>query len=1138
MNELLIIIHIIFLIQLRETLSHFLFLDSTSQTEMSPASSVCLDGSTVLFSSSSGGGNTGGNRSLTSTPTPTSSSISSISSVTAAAATTTKAGSSPSQAKGHCDQFVWPSPPVTIHQTTSNLGSPTVNSQSSPLPQLAKPNQSGTFWLSPTNSVSTFSASPVVSSGSNSLTLNYVQSPNNNTGNCLSSGTIINSSASSSTAGNKSSASNITPTLKGSLPVPVTSISAPTATTTTGANSSGKKASYQPFSAKTVKRPSSPCPNIDVRQLPLEQNRPPPIPLSPVLTSISPVNLLPNKVSPLVSTTNIPGGNTVTSTPTLASLPTLPVVTNPNILFTVTPPLVATNKTEIVSLSTPTLPILPLLTAQKFPTVGPIDTTCGAPTIVTTLQPNTSVFSTIDANTLYPAALQKKESPIILPITSKPSVVRQSSSPLVKIENCTTGNAKKNDESSKTDKEAISTSKGKDGKDAKVLKDGDRCPLQLAQDILNRFEKKSGDKNAEAENNKSNNNNVGSTQAINSTTPTNRAGSEEKEKAKEKANTNKAVKTTKDGNKAEEKCNKNEVATTASVGKIDSSSLSSTTGGTSKGSTLPVKAANEVETNNKSSSVAEPSKVVAPSSTADIVVLPPDNKIGKISLDPSRGVMQQQNPIVVGSSSAPVVVTHNATIPLNTIVPSANTGGHQLQQQHHPALPENTIITSQTPVMGTTPLILKDGLQLTDQGLTLTTSVSGPIPTISLSAVGNQIIQTSGAPVPCSTTLTAAGLGAFGPAGTNQIILQQPQAATDLGNGANPTFITTSTGRYPILQTIQPLFLNSAGPVGGPLIISQPTQPSQDHTQGNPTIAQQSFIYDQNGTPTATIDATGAFQSMLQPATTTMVLDPSMCAGNPNLAGGKKKKKRLSKKQQQQQAQLQLQQQFILQQIQQAQQQQAAAAAIAPLTIFPQSFNLGPQGFSLQPTMNFFPTPTILTLPNLILNPADGTLFIQPSTPLPTATTAPMQPTMKLGNFPMTTTTTISQNPQNIAPKKDGPTIVTNLMEPLKPATTPGLDSGSDDSRRNPTPDSSTNDLQLGLINMAGPTQQTNTITLNIPTQTTTTVLHNASPVMNKKNSKSRTVSSSSTTVKRILPQKQILPKIDSTTPSTTENAN
>lgn len=1118
---------------------------------MSPASSVCSDGSTILFSSStSGNSNNGGNRSLTTTPTSTmsSSSTSSISSVSApAAATTTKVSSSPSQGQGQSDQFVWPSPPLTLHQTVSNLSSSTANIPQPILPQLSPVSNptNGTFWLSPANSLATLSTGQFVSSGSNSLTLNYVQSPNNiNTGNCVSSANIISNIGAISLASSVPSTlvTTASTTATTSVPTPTTTATVTGTAVTTGGTSATKKP-YQLFQ-KNVRRPSSPCPNIDVRQLPLEQNRPPPITPSPVLPTST--SIISSKLSPLAPTTptNISATiNNATAT-TITSLPTLPVVTNPNILFTVAPPLVATNKTEIVSLSTPTLPILPLLTTTgKLPTVGSIDTTCGAPTIVTTLQPNANIFGTIDANALFPAGNQNRQNPAVISISSKPAIVQQSST--VKADSNST-DTKKNDENSKTDKEASNSGKsqGKDGKDNKTTKDGDKCPLQLAQDILNRFEKKSGDKNAETGSSKSNgsnnnNENVGNAKKINSTTasttPFSKVGGEEK--AREKGNpTTKTSKSTKDGNKTEEKSNKNEVAA-AAVAKIDSSSLSSSSNSTlttTKAAEMGSTKHNETGANKNSSGVTTESKLGrATSSTADIVILhqTTDDKT-KLPIDSSKHSINVMSSILPATSI-------NATVSLNSIVCSTNSVTTQL-----PQLAENTIITSQTPVMSTTPLILKDGLQLTEQGLTLTTSVSGSIPTISLSAMGNQIIQTSCAPVPCSNTLTAGGLGTFGTATTNQFILQPSHASSDPANGANQTFITTSTGpgggqlRYPFFQSIQPLFLNSTGHAGGPLIISQPTQSSQDHNQGNPTITQQSFIYDQNGTPTATIDATGAFQSMLQP--TTMVLDPSMCAGNANMAGGKKKKKRLSKKQQQQQAQLQLQQQFILQQIQ-AQQQQAAAAAIAPLTIFPQSFNLGPQGFSLQPTMNFFQTPTILTLPNLILNPADGTLFIQPSTPLPTATTAPMQQTMKLGQFPLTTSTQMPQNPQNIAPKKDGTgtTIIQNLMEPLKPSTTPGLDPGSDDSRQNPTPDSSTNDLQLGLINVAtGPTQGTNTITLNIPAQTTTTVLHNNSPVMNKKNSKSRTVSSSSTTMKRILPQKQILPKIDSTTPSTTENAN
>ncbi|CAL8109698.1 unnamed protein product [Orchesella dallaii] len=1069
----------------------------TPQTEMSPASSVCSDSSTIILSSA-GGGSGGGSRSLTSTPTPTltSSSTASSSSLSSAAAVSTmKIGNSPSQGQGHCE-FVWPSPP------TNNLSS----ASSTPPQQLQLSHHSNqpqtSFWLSPTNSSTTFSSNSICSIGNNSLTLNYVQSPNTGSS-CTSSGitmanNVISPTTTVSTSGNSNNIIQAT-----TKTTTVTISSAPTTSSSTSTVSSGSanaKKTYLPYPSKNVKRPSSPCPNIDVRQLPLEQNRPPPIAATQASNKVVTIGPVPN------------------NPPNVTNL-SLPIVSNPNILFTVAPPIVAPNKTEIVSLSTPTLPILPLLTAT-----GKLEPTSG-PTIVTTLQPSTSILGTIDTNALYPVVASKEATVVPLqPKQPTKTVTTVKADASVNRATTATNVPKKVEEASKSEKDSgsIKTAAGKDGKEKpssspqNSSNNGEKSPLQMAQDIIDRFEKKSNESTTTPEVvNCGKSSTSGTTTATNSNLPKETIV-EDKGKEKAPAKIAKA----KDGNKAEEKSSN------------DSSNVSLTKGTVAADSSTLKQKADLAKSEPKRSDDANKSNPVtggeSKSITPAVQVVQVENK-SKVQVDSSK----PQTPVPIISSVAPPLLPQT----MNTIVSAVNTQPLQQQQQ---ALAD-TIITSQNPVMSTTPLILKDGVLTTDQGLTLTTSVSGPIPTISLSAMGNQIIQTSGAPVPCSTTFTTGGsLGTFTTTAGGQLIYQQQ--GPDQGNGANSTFLTSAaagTGalRYPFLQTIQPLFLNSAGPGGGPLIISQPQ--SQDPNQAN-QLTQQSFIYDQNGTPTA-IDGVGAFQSMLQPTTTTMVLDPSMCAGNPNLAGGKKKKKRLSKKQQQQQAQLQLQQQLILQQIQAQQQQAAAAAATIPLTIFPQSFNLGPQGFSLQPTMNFFPTPTFLTLPNLILNPADGTLFIQPSTPLPTATTTQMQPTttMKLGQFPITTTTTVPQNPQNIAPKKDGNIItLQNPNEAIKPASTPGLDLGSDDSRQNPTPDSSTNDLQLGLINVAAGAPQTNTITLNIPAPTTTTVLHNPNTMVNKKNSKSRTVSSSSTTVKRILPQKQILPKIDSTTPSTTENAN
>jgi hypothetical protein len=446
-----------------------------------------------------------------------------------------------------------------------------------------------------------------------------------------------------------------------------------------------------------------------------------------------------------------------------------------------------------------------------------------------------------------------------------------------------------------------------------------------------------------------------------------------------------------------------------------------------------------------------------------------------------------------------------------------------------------------SPSLSTASATIVSGVPLISNttSMTTTTSSTGTVPIMTAmcapmaSSATNTIIN-------CATTTTTSNantltlnalsnLSALS-GGTNQpLILQQ---STDQSNGQNSTFLTaTSAGpqslRYPIFQTIQPFFLNSTGAPGGSLIISPQSQPHQTETLG-----QQSFIYDHQSHAQHQTTTDG-IQPMLQQ--TTMVLDPNVCGNTGGIVGGpKKKKKRLSKKQQQQQAQLQLQQQLLLQQLHQQAQQQQAAATI-PLTIFPQSFNLGNlghQGFSLQPmnmnmNMNFFPTPTILTLPNLILNPADGTLFIQPSTPLSAA-----QQTVKLGQFPLAAAPQQSvQQPNLIAPKKDIITTTASTTtilssDLLKTSPTSG-DIGSDDSRQNATPDSSTNDLQLSL-SVTNPSQP-NSITLSLQPHTTTIGTTNS---QKKIAVKSKAVSSSSSAVKRVFTQKQILPKIDSTTPS------
>lgn len=429
---------------------------------------------------------------------------------------------------------------------------------------------------------------------------------------------------------------------------------------------------------------------------------------------------------------------------------------------------------------------------------------------------------------------------------------------------------------------------------------------------------------------------------------------------------------------------------------------------------------------------------------------------------------------------------------------------------------------------------------------------------------------------------------------TPQIFLQQ--------SGGQPTFTTSSIPtsdafgqmRYPIIQTIQPFFST-----GGQLIFSSPNQAQQGqgNTTGDPSSIlqqgqqqhqpsiqqqpqQQSFIYHhqdahQAHQPFSAILGDGTTMPfMFDPAAGTFI-SPLTLQSNNNATtpGGKKKKKRLSKKQQQQQAHLQLQQQLLIQQIQAQQQaQQALSAAFSsPLTIFPQSFplSLQPMGMNMNMNMNmpFFQPQTILTLPNLILNPADGTLFLQPSAPVATqqqATTLGQQQQQQ-GNVQLQQGQLIggglnrSSLPTNplIAPKKDE-TGSSSLSKP-------GSESGSSDDlrRNNPTPDSSTGDIgaaggvtQLGILAGCGGSSGSNsssTTTTPIPspiisvgggggnggggliplgpghqTTTTTTVL----PVVKKASiSKSRAVSSSST-VKRIFHQKQILPKIDSTTPS------
>ena len=463
---------------------------------------------------------------------------------------------------------------------------------------------------------------------------------------------------------------------------------------------------------------------------------------------------------------------------------------------------------------------------------------------------------------------------------------------------------------------------------------------------------------------------------------------------------------------------------------------------------------------------------------------------------------------------------------------------------------------------------------------TVTTSAPAPIPTVLGTDTTVTVVS-----LPTASSIAAAVASSAGSIMTTaQQTVIQPAVATSLINSSvvtvTPTntltnsiilpqqdiqtnsFITTSAAggnqvggqslRYPFFQTIQPIFLNQAGGPGGQLIISPQSGAGE----------QQPFIFDQQqqqqhhhqqqihqqGTTGA--DHHQLQQLQLQP--TTMVIDPSSVCGANNAGGSKKKKKRLSKKQQQQQAQMHLQQQLLLQQLAQQQaaaqvQQQVAAQQQLPFTILPQSFNLGPQGFLQPMNMNFFQPQTILTVPSLILNPADGTFFLQPSAPLQATTaTASHQSAVKVGHhqFPTVvstaqgTITTQATTQQVIAPKKDVNSVTLSADGVTFIKTGPGsADLSSDDSRQNPTPDSSTNDCQLGInLNPS--------ITISIPpTISIMNATNNSGANTNtisgggKKNSKSRAVSSSSGGAKQVFKQKQILPKIDSTTPTVVENS-
>lgn len=342
------------------------------------------------------------------------------------------------------------------------------------------------------------------------------------------------------------------------------------------------------------------------------------------------------------------------------------------------------------------------------------------------------------------------------------------------------------------------------------------------------------------------------------------------------------------------------------------------------------------------------------------------------------------------------------------------------------------------------------------------------------------------------------------------LVVQSMNDPLGVSTSTTTTLMSTASDpnqplRYPaFFQTIQPqpIMLNSGNHGGAPLILSSP-QPNSDGLNQSLFFEQPQMVHSQDG---------GTTTLFSQPTTTTMLLDPTTCGGfPPNFAtlgniggppGGKKKKKRLSKKQQQQQAQMQLQQQLLLQQLYQQQQ------ATMPLTILPNAFT---QGISLQP-MNFIQAPTILTLPNLILNPMDGTLFIQPPTPIGGNNGAQMQP-MKLGS-PFDFQQQTEQGNNNPLFNSSMPTGGMKL-EPVK------TDGSVDDTRQNPTPDSSTNDIQLGI---------------GLPTGAGGILSTNQMGREGKKSGsgsgKNKLVSSSTMSPNLGKRVSKILPKIDSTTTS------
>jgi len=302
-----------------------------------------------------------------------------------------------------------------------------------------------------------------------------------------------------------------------------------------------------------------------------------------------------------------------------------------------------------------------------------------------------------------------------------------------------------------------------------------------------------------------------------------------------------------------------------------------------------------------------------------------------------------------------------------------------------------------------------------------------------------------------------------------QIILPPPPANVPFANPATTSATTTTDQfgmRYPIIQTISSPFFS--GTNASPQLIFSPEQqqyisyPEQSLTQTTDPITLP-FMFDQQQQLSAFMPAP------LQQQPTT-----------------KKKKKRLSKKQQQQQAQLQFQQQLLLQHIQQQQQQQLNA-----FTIFPQSFPF------MQP-MPFFQQPTTILLPNLILG-QDGTLFVQQQ----------QQQQQQAAQVQTSSVIRGAVQSQIIAPKR----------EDAKGAAP------EDELRRNnPTADSSTGDLLLGILGSSSGNSSTTTTPIPSPNVGGSSSAISAA----KKVTKSRAVSS--TSVKRVFHQKQILPKIDSST--------